>query len=137
MLTNDTDQNGDELTAVLVTNPANGSVILNADGSFTYTPNPDFTGADSFTYQANDGQLDSAVATVHLNVIEFGQNTLLFQGWCRHRRQQRFQYAVIAADGSRAVIQSLATNFAPSRAVNWNLYKSTSTSPPPPCRRRS
>src|SRR5439155_319271 len=48
--------------------PAHGSVALNANGSFTYTPAAGYTGADSFTYKANDGQLDSNVATVTITV---------------------------------------------------------------------
>ncbi len=68
VLGNDTDVEGDPLTAVLDTNPANGTLTLNADGSFTYTPNADFNGADSFTYRANDGLADSNVATVTITV---------------------------------------------------------------------
>ncbi|HZY83378.1 MAG TPA: N,N-dimethylformamidase beta subunit family domain-containing protein, partial [Gemmataceae bacterium] len=68
VLANDTDPNGLSLTAVLVSGPSHGTLTLNADGSFTYTPATDYTGADSFTYKANDGQLDSNVATVSLTV---------------------------------------------------------------------
>src|SRR6266850_2266164 len=68
VLTNDSDIEGDPLTAVLVSGPANGSLTLNANGSFTYTPNANFNGTDSFTYQANDGTADSNVATVTLTV---------------------------------------------------------------------
>jgi hypothetical protein len=47
---NDTDADGDTLTAILGTGPANGTLTLNANGSFTYTPNANFNGPDSFTY---------------------------------------------------------------------------------------
>jgi VCBS repeat-containing protein len=71
VLANDTDANGDALKAVLVTGPAHGSLILNADGSFTYTPTHNYTGPDSFTYRANDGLLSSNnVATVSLTVSD-------------------------------------------------------------------
>ncbi|NEU06702.1 hypothetical protein GZH53_00095, partial [Flavihumibacter sp. R14] len=50
ILVNDSDIDGDPLTAIKVTDPANGTVVLNADGSFTYTPNANFNGTDSFTY---------------------------------------------------------------------------------------
>ena len=56
------------LNAGLVVGPANGSLILNSDGSFTYTPDDDYYGTDSFTYKANDGLLDSSVATVTLAI---------------------------------------------------------------------
>ena len=55
VLANDTDPDGDPLTAALVGSPSNGSLALNADGSFSYQPNEDFVGRDSFTYAANDG----------------------------------------------------------------------------------
>ena len=55
VLANDTDVDGATLTAVLVTGPAHGTLALNADGSFTYTPAANFNGSDSFTYQASDG----------------------------------------------------------------------------------
>jgi hypothetical protein len=55
VLGNDTDPDGDPLTAVLVTGPSHGSLTLNANGSFSYTPAADFAGSDSFTYRASDG----------------------------------------------------------------------------------
>src|SRR5690606_5178359 len=72
VLGNDTDANGDTLTAVLGTGASNGTVTLNADGSFTYTPNAGYTGADSFTYMANDGTADSGLALVSINVLAPG-----------------------------------------------------------------
>jgi len=69
VLENDTDIDGDPLTAILVRRAINGTVTLNADGSFTYMPGPDFNGMDSFTYMANDGSSDSNVATVTITVI--------------------------------------------------------------------
>ena len=69
-LTNDSDQDGGVLTAKLVSEPAGGSVTLKSDGSFTYTPDNGFFGTDSFTYVANDGSLDSSVATVTIHIRE-------------------------------------------------------------------
>ncbi|MBK9121839.1 MAG: tandem-95 repeat protein [Chloroflexi bacterium] len=68
VLANDTDAETDPLTAVLVTDVTNGALTLNSDGSFTYTPNADFNGTDTFTYKANDGAIDSADATVTITV---------------------------------------------------------------------
>lgn len=68
VLSNDTDEEGDALTASVVTNPSNGTLTLNANGSFTYTPSANFTGNDSFTYKANDGSADSNTATVSIAV---------------------------------------------------------------------
>ena len=75
VLVNDADLDGDSLTAAVVTGPTNGSLTLNADGSFSYTPNADFFGEDSFTYAASDGT-DSAEATVALTVNEVVQAPL-------------------------------------------------------------
>ncbi len=68
VLNNDTDVDGDPLTAILVTDVSNGTLVLNADGTFTYTPDPNFSGVDSFTYKANDGTAESNTVTVTLNV---------------------------------------------------------------------
>jgi hypothetical protein len=68
VLNNDTDPNGDPLTAALVGGPDNGTLAFNADGTFTYAPNAGWSGTDSFTYKANDGQADSNVATVMITV---------------------------------------------------------------------
>src|SRR5439155_1743893 len=67
-LGNDTDAEGSALTAVKLTNPANGTLTFNANGSFTYTPAANFNGTDSFTYAASDGALQSAAATVTITV---------------------------------------------------------------------
>jgi VCBS repeat-containing protein len=69
ILANDVDVDGDVLTALLVSNVSNGSLNLNADGSFTYTPNTNYLGSDSFTYRASDGLATSAIATVTINII--------------------------------------------------------------------
>ncbi|MGD9420096.1 MAG: tandem-95 repeat protein [Verrucomicrobiota bacterium JB025] len=68
VLANDTDSNNDTLSAVLVSGVSHGSLTLNADGSFSYTPEADYHGLDSFSYKANDGALDSDAATVTITV---------------------------------------------------------------------
>jgi hypothetical protein len=56
------------LSANLVSGVSNGTLSLLADGSFSYTPNANYFGIDSFTYTANDGVQDSNAATVSLTV---------------------------------------------------------------------
>jgi hypothetical protein len=68
VLGNDSDPDGNPITAVRITNPAHGALVLNANGSFTYTPVADYFGPDAFTYQASDGTLASATATVAITV---------------------------------------------------------------------
>jgi hypothetical protein len=69
VLANDTNVNGNTLTAILLSGPTHGTLGLNPNGSFTYTPDATFTGTDSFTYKANDGTLDSNTATASISII--------------------------------------------------------------------
>ena len=70
VLSNDISRNGDPLTAVLVDNVTTdeGNVVLTPVGIFIYTPAADFNGTATFTYKANDGYLDSDIATVTITV---------------------------------------------------------------------
>ncbi|MBC7128925.1 MAG: tandem-95 repeat protein, partial [Thermoplasmatales archaeon] len=68
VLGNDSDIDGDTLTAILVSSPSHGSLTFNSNGSFTYTPDANYHGTDSFTYKANDGQADSNIATVYITI---------------------------------------------------------------------
>lgn len=68
VLANDEDPDGDALLATLVSGPSSGQLDLNADGSFTYTPNPDFAGTDGFTYEAADGNGGADRAVVEITV---------------------------------------------------------------------
>ncbi len=71
LLGNDTDADGNPLTILLLTNIAGGTAVLNLDGSVAFTPDPDFNGVASFSYQASDGQFVNAVsnaAVVTVNV---------------------------------------------------------------------
>ena len=68
VLANDTDADGNPLSAILVSGPSHGTLALQPDGSFTYTPAANFSGADAFTYKANDGSGDSNVATVSIAI---------------------------------------------------------------------
>jgi large repetitive protein len=70
LLSNDSDIDGDTLTVntTPVTNVSNGSLTLNSNGSFSYTPSLDFNGVDSFSYQISDGNGETATATVSLTI---------------------------------------------------------------------
>ena len=72
VLPNDSDPNGDNLTPTLATNPVNGgAVVLNPDGSYTYTPAPGYTGPDYFTYSVCDDGTPVLcdTATVYITVL--------------------------------------------------------------------
>ena len=68
VLANDTDADGDPLTATLLTGVSNGTLALNPDGAFTYTPDANFNGSDSFTYTVADGNGGTSTATVTITV---------------------------------------------------------------------
>src|SRR6185437_921318 len=68
VLANDSDTAGNAMTVMLVSAPTNGTVMLNADGSFTYNPTANFYGTDTFAYKASDGFLSSNIATVTLAI---------------------------------------------------------------------
>lgn len=69
VLANDTDIEGDALSAVLVSTVSHGALTLSSDGSFRYMPEANFSGVDSFTYHATDGPAAGNVATVNLLVV--------------------------------------------------------------------
>ncbi len=68
VLVNDTDAEGNPLTTVLTTTTTNGTLTLNANGSFTYIHNDSETISDSFTYSANDGTTNGNVVTVSITI---------------------------------------------------------------------
>ncbi len=64
------DAEGDALSATVVSTTTHGTIVLNANGTFTYTPTAHYYGSDSFTFHASDGLLTSNTATVSLTVAE-------------------------------------------------------------------
>jgi surface antigen len=62
------DTDGDTLTYSMVSNGSNGNVVITNTGAFTYTPDTNFNGTDTFTYQVNDGTSNSNIATVTINI---------------------------------------------------------------------
>jgi VCBS repeat-containing protein len=68
VLTNDTDTDDDALTVALDTDVSHGTLTLNSDGTFTYTPNTNYTGTDSFTYTVDDGYDGTDAATVTITI---------------------------------------------------------------------
>lgn len=68
VLANDLDPDGDPLTASLVTDVSSGVLSLASDGTWSYTPDAGYVGPDAFTYRASDGEADSGIATVTIDV---------------------------------------------------------------------
>ncbi|MBN1588433.1 MAG: tandem-95 repeat protein [Pirellulales bacterium] len=69
VLANDSDPEGDPITSFKLSEPAHGTVAVGANGWFTYVPDDNYHGTDSFTYQAFDGQSYSDPATVNLDIV--------------------------------------------------------------------
>ncbi|MBW3597100.1 MAG: tandem-95 repeat protein, partial [Planctomycetes bacterium] len=67
-----TDIDDDMFTFTITSGPSNGQVVFDPDGTFTYTPDPDFFGSDMFTFTANDGEAESNEGTVAIDVV--GEN---------------------------------------------------------------
>ncbi len=88
VLSNDSDVDGDALTInTNFTQPANGSVVLNPNGTFTYTPGLDFAGTDTFSYSVRDpsGAM-SAPTTVTVNVGDVNDAPVAGTR-CRHHQR--------------------------------------------------
>jgi VCBS repeat-containing protein len=138
VLANDTDANGDAMTARLGRDVAHGTLTLQSNGSFNYTPASGFTGTDEFTYTASDGTRESTAATVSIAV---GEAPALFSdsfsratspsvgnGWV----EVEATGAVVVLDGTRlrfadtsdVVMRPLATHRFPEVAsgyLEWEL----------------
>lgn len=119
VLINDLDIDGDALSPVLVQGPTHGLVNLNADGSFSYTPDTNFVGTDSFTYQATDATLSSPITQVTLVVNAVVPTTPQFVV-VDDKRDVFFNYADTgvkqqALTSSNRAPQGIATNADGSR----------------------
>ncbi|KAB2869037.1 MAG: tandem-95 repeat protein, partial [Bacteroidales bacterium] len=68
VLSNDSDTEGNTLSAILISDVTNGTLSLNSDGSFTYTHNGSETILDQFSYKVNDGKMDGNTVTVSITV---------------------------------------------------------------------
>ena len=93
VLANDTDADGDSLTAVIASPPTNGTVFINADQTIQYTPALGFSGLDSFTYVADDGADQSTAATVTITVTRRRPPRIERSSWLISASKQTFQYA--------------------------------------------
>ncbi len=67
-MTNDTDPEGDTQRVTSNTDPSHGTVVVNADGTYTYTPSTDFIGVDTFTYTICDDGTPTACATATVTI---------------------------------------------------------------------
>jgi len=132
VLANDSDADDDLLMAIPVSDVSNGTLTLNADGSFSYTPDPDYNGSDSFTYVANDGQAESDVATVSITVTgstaTFGLNSgdMTYEDGANWLEAMRFQ---CLENGTVIKLELLFDDDSPNGNVRMGVYEDDNGSP--------
>ncbi|MGH1368910.1 MAG: Ig-like domain-containing protein, partial [Maritimibacter sp.] len=97
-LGNDSDPDGDPLTIIGNTEPSNGSVVDNGDGTFTYTPDQDYNGTDSFTYTISDGTGGTDVATVTVNVAPVNDDPIAVDDMATTDEETPVDIAVLPND---------------------------------------
>lgn len=111
----DIDSDSDALTAALVSGPSNGTLALNADGSFSYVPDAGFSGTDRFTYRASDGTDASPPTTVTLNVRPDDAPGIVN---VTNGANGSSRGAVISGDGTAVAFSGTATNLTEDVAFN-------------------
>ena len=87
VLANDSDPDGNPLTAAQVSGPAHGQLSFSSSGSYTYTPTDFYSGPDSFTYEAKDGTLSSNTATVSITVTAPDVVTIVSASYNTRKKQ--------------------------------------------------
>ncbi len=95
LLANDFDEDGDAITAIIVSGATGGTVTVSVDGSFRYVSDNVFFGADSFTYKTNDGTVDGNMVTVTITVLAARRHQplpILFQIQIQIQIQFQFQF---------------------------------------------
>lgn len=134
VLGNDTDADEDTLTAELVGDVSHGSLILNSDGSFTYTPASGYTGSDSFTYQAYDGEEYSNTASVSITInpistATFGLDSgdVTWNDPPNYLSALRFQNT--AGTGTLTKLEILVYDYSPNGMVRLGVYADDSGVP--------
>ena len=149
-MANDVSLSGNPLTAFLDNPPSHGTLTLNPNGSFLYTPTTGYLGTDSFTYHANDTVENSNVASVSLNVISFNTQLLIngsfesnYTGWNQAGNQKVEPTGYYAAtNGSYCVLTWRNPRQMPRfhkasrrRSDNSISFPSTWEPPEPPSRK--
>ena len=92
------DPDADTLTFSKASDPSNGSVVVNGDGSYTYTPDADFNGTDSFTFLVSDGNGGTDTGTVTITVDPVGDDPIAQSGSVSGDEDTVIAGSVIATD---------------------------------------
>jgi VCBS repeat-containing protein len=126
VLSNDSDPDGNPITAVPAAVPSHGTLALNSNGSFTYQPSTGYVGADTFTYRASDGQLTSSETTVTITVTAPVATPQIF-GWVTNSASAGVKGIMVTLEkqvGGRWSLLGTATTDASGYYVFGNLVAS-------------
>ncbi|WP_458628689.1 DUF7507 domain-containing protein [Winogradskyella sp. PC D3.3] len=122
VLTNDFDLEGNEQSITSNTEPENGTVVVNSDGTYTYTPNTGFVGTDTFTYvvcdNGNPQACDTATVTINVEPISIIENNVVVAN----------DDAVITEVDTPIVISVLSNDFDPNGDA-FSITSGSVTSP--------
>ena len=138
VLANDVDPEGETITAELVSgvSPAQGTLSLNANGSFTYNPAANFYGSASFTYRTNPGQVEinprTATVTVTVNNVNDAPTltTVSTLSGSPEDNSTTITYAALAAAANEADIDSGSISFRVESVTSGTLTKNGSAVTP-------
>ncbi len=130
VLSNDADADPDAMYPVLITGTLHGGLDLRPDGGFTYAPNPNFSGTDTFTYKASDGIADSQPVTATITVTPRqgadldGQDPSTDGNWMSEGDEQKYGLVVTAGSASvmaRAPVAPAGAGWAiTTRRLSWD-----------------
>src|SRR5262249_37164830 len=125
ILANDTKATSRTLSAVLGPKPVHGNVVLQANGAYPYTPDPNYFGLDSFSYSVSDGVVKSTNATVSLTVLPVADRPTVASATTAQAMQTTNGLVISrnAADGAEV------TNFKISGIQNGALFQNDGTTP--------
>jgi hypothetical protein len=117
------DADGDPLTFSVVTNGVNGSVVITnpATGAFTYTPNANANGIDTFQLKVNDGALDSNIATITISIVPINDAPVASNGTATVTAGGSVSGSFLASDiDSSNLTYSIVTNASKGTAAVTN-----------------
>jgi len=124
VLGNDSDPDGNSLSASVVDSTVEGTLTLDADGTFEYTPNGSFSGADAFTYEVADGFGGTDQATAEIQVRPARTAVSATRTFPNPEQQESFR--LVAAPG--AVDRSLASTLSGERENDWRAFRESGSS---------
>jgi VCBS repeat-containing protein len=129
------DIDGDALIYSIVVNATKGVVVMTSttNGDYTYTPNPDATGVDSFTFKVNDGQVDSSTATVSVSIAALNDAPVANNGNLSTDEDVAVNGALSASDvDGDALTYSIVANAGKGTAMITNAATGAYTYTPNP-----